>query len=309
MNKKLLTAVIISILIFSALAVGIKNYVIEQSSRKLEMTKGRIDSIYDYGLIQYMQNDLDRAIKAFEILDNPKISPEKREAALSKLADAYEKKGRYDLTLDYYRKIIHDFPNSKSTQKVKENFEKISMKLLFSPVITDGSIGYTVQPGDTLVEIANRYKTTAELLARSNNLDNNMIAPGQTIKVLTAKLSLLVDKSENKLYLIKDKETIKTYTVSTGANNCTPVGKFKVEEKMISPVWFKVGAVVSPDSSEYELGKYWMGLSVKGYGIHGTKDENTIGKQITKGCVRMMNNDVEELYSIIPSGTEVEIVD
>ena len=46
-----------------------------------------------------------------------------------------------------------------------------------------------------------------------------------------------------------------------------------------------------------------------GYGIHGTTDPVSIGTQATQGCVRMLNNEVEELFDILPEGTEVVIVD
>ena len=52
-----------------------------------------------------------------------------------------------------------------------------------------------------------------------------------------------------------------------------------------------------------------MGISQQGYGIHGTTDPASIGAQVTAGCVRMSNPEVEELYAIVPEGTEVVIVD
>ena len=52
-----------------------------------------------------------------------------------------------------------------------------------------------------------------------------------------------------------------------------------------------------------------MPISIPGYGIHGTNDESSIGKQLTAGCVRMHNDDVVELYDIVPKGTVVEIID
>ena len=70
-----------------------------------------------------------------------------------------------------------------------------------------------------------------------------------------------------------------------------------------------MGAVVEPGSPEYELGSRWMGLSIAGYGIHGTKDDSSIGNHITKGCVRMRNTDIEELYAVVPRGTEVIIIE
>lgn len=57
------------------------------------------------------------------------------------------------------------------------------------------------------------------------------------------------------------------------------------------------------------LGSRWMGISHPGYGIHGTTEPGSIGKNVTAGCVRLKNEDVEELYSIVPEGTEVVIVD
>ena len=134
--------------------------------------------------------------------------------------------------------------------------------------------------------------------------------PGKFLKVNRTKFDILVDKSENILELRKSNgEGVKTYTVSTGENLTTPVGTFKIEEKLISPTWYKVGAVVQPGAPEYELGSRWMGISAEGYGIHGTRDESSIGKHITKGCVRMRNKDIEELYAIVPGGTEVTIIE
>ncbi|MCK4520156.1 MAG: L,D-transpeptidase, partial [Candidatus Omnitrophica bacterium] len=65
------------------------------------------------------------------------------------------------------------------------------------------------------------------------------------------------------------------------------------------------------------LGSRWMGLKgvseemgeLEGYGIHGTTLPNDLGKQITSGCIRMKNEDVEELFDIIPAGAEVIIID
>jgi len=52
-----------------------------------------------------------------------------------------------------------------------------------------------------------------------------------------------------------------------------------------------------------------MGIDFPGYGLHGTTDPKSLGKQVTQGCVRLSNSDVEELYTIVPIGTEVVIVD
>jgi len=138
----------------------------------------------------------------------------------------------------------------------------------------------------------------------------NNIRIGQKLKLNVSTFSIIVDKAANILILKRDGKPFKTYVVATGRENSTPVGVFKVVDKMIEPAWTKPGVgVIMPDSEEYELGARWIPISVKGYGIHGTNDDSSIGKQSTSGCVRMYNTDVIELYDLIPRGTEVEIVD
>jgi lipoprotein-anchoring transpeptidase ErfK/SrfK len=208
-----------------------------------------------------------------------------------------------------YQKLLTDYPNSAEAMNWQKKIEDINIKLLFSNTLTPNSVLYEIKPGDTLIKIAREYKTTADLIMKSNNIVDGKIIPGRKIKVWNAPFTILVDKSQNTLILKTNEEVIKTYIVSTGTNNSTPVGTFKITSKLPNPTWFKAGAVVSAGSPENVLGTRWLGFDLPGYGIHGTTDPQSLGKQVTQGCVRMANADVEELYTIIPMGTEVTIVD
>ena len=309
MNKKFIAFVSAVAILLLLIIMILINHMVKKSANKLEMTTKRIDAIYEYGKLQYEEKDYDRAIKAMEIIAKEKQSGEKGQEALLQMADMYIKQNDLVKARDTYKRFIELFPSYDRISDIQTKLEDINMQLIFSPVITDDSIKYEIKPNDTLSKIAKEHGTTVELLKKSNNLKSDVIIPGKSLKVVTGEFSILIDKSQNLLFLKKDGNVIKTYKVSTGENNCTPVGAFEIQEKLVSPVWYKIGAVVPPDSTEYELGTHWMGLSVEGYGIHGTRDPRTIGNQITKGCVRMLNKDVEELYSIVPSGTKVVIVD
>jgi len=229
--------------------------------------------------------------------------------SLRKVAELYIEKGNYKKARDIYKRLLIDFPMFQSSGEIRSDIENLNMRIMFSPTLAENSVEYEIQSGDTLFAVAKKFNTTVELLKKVNDLETDLIHPGQHIKIVLSEFSIFVDKSDNTLTLNGDEEIIKTYSVSTGKNNGTPVGVFKIEEKMVKPPWYKVGSVVSADSKEYELGDRWMGLSLEGYGIHGTSDENSIGKQVTQGCVRMHNADIVELYTIVPSGTKVEIVD
>ncbi|MBU4252145.1 MAG: L,D-transpeptidase family protein [Candidatus Omnitrophica bacterium] len=208
-----------------------------------------------------------------------------------------------------YQKLVNDFPESPEVMNWQKKTEDLNIKLLFSPALTPKSIIYQIRPGDTLNKIAREHKTTTELIMKSNNINDALIVPGRKIKVWNAPFNILVDKSQNILMLKDNEEIIKTYTVSTGKNSCTPVGKFKIVNKLPNPTWFKSGAIVPPQSAENVLGTRWMGFDLAGYGIHGTIEPKDLGKQVTQGCVRLSNADVEEIYSIIPVGTEVTIIE
>lgn len=230
-------------------------------------------------------------------------------SSLLSQARALEAKGNLLEAKATYQELVNNFSNSGEMMNWQKKLEDINIKLLFSPAITLNSQLYQIRPGDTLAKIAREFKTTVELIKKSNSLADDKIIPGRKIKVWTAPFSILIDKSQNTLILKTDEEIFKTYIVSTGANNSTPVGNFRITNKLSNPTWFKAGAVVLADSPENILGTRWLGFDLAGYGIHGTTEPQSLGKQVTQGCVRMANAEVEELYTIVPVGTEVTTVD
>jgi len=250
------------------------------------------------------------SIKSFsnKAVQNKGMSPSSA-SSLVVLAKGLEAKGGLLDAKETYQRLINEFSNSAEVMNWQKKIKEINIKLLFSSTITPGSAQYEIKPADTLTKIAKEFKTTTDLIMKSNNLTDARIMPGRKIKVWNMPFSILVDKSQNTLMLKAGEEIIKTYIVSTGKNNSSPLGNFKIINKLLNPTWFKAGAVVPASSPENILGTRWLGFDLAGYGIHGTTDPQSLGKQVTQGCVRMANLEVEELYTIISVGTEVTIVD
>jgi len=226
-----------------------------------------------------------------------------------KQAAQQEAKGNLIETRELYKKLVSNFPNYPQVEGWQEKLWDLNIRLLFSPTITQGSRIYEIKSGDSLAKIAKKFNTTVELLKKSNGLLSNKILTGRKLKVWTRPFNIVIDKSQNILMLKSNDEVIKTYIVSTGINNSTPIGNFKIVNKLINPTWYKAGAAVPPESPDNILGSRWMGFDLKGYGIHGTTQEESLGQQITQGCVRMANTEVEELFTIVPTGIQVTIVD
>lgn len=229
--------------------------------------------------------------------------------AYLKLADSYEAKNEIVKARDIYQLILKKYQGIENISDVQDKAGKLNIAILFSRTITDKDMLYEVEPGNTLTNIAKKFGTTVELIKKANGLKSDNILSRSKLKISKIKYKILVDKSQNILTLLSDTEIMKVYRVSTGENNCTPVGNFKILNKIIDPVWYTQKAIVPAESPDNILGSRWMGFNLPGYGIHGTVSPEKIGQQATKGCVRMMNAEVEELYTIVPLGTEVTITD
>lgn len=186
---------------------------------------------------------------------------------------------------------------------------EMNWKALFSKEITSGSTEYVVKPGDSLYVIALKNHTTVDLIKKINGLTSDTIYPEMKFKIQTAPFIILVEKSKNILTLFSDRKPLKRYSVATGKNNSTPSGTFKITAKLVNPTWFKTGAILPPESPENALGTRWLGFDKPGYGIHGTIDPKSIGTQTSEGCIRMFNEQVEELYGMVPFGTRVIVRD
>jgi hypothetical protein len=229
--------------------------------------------------------------------------------ALFALGGVYETQQQWVEARAMYQTLLERFPESPLLPHTQAQLGQVNIALLFSPVVTELDALHEVKPGDTLGKIASANGTTVEFVKKANGLKSDIIQPRQKLKVPRGRFSIVVDKSQNQLLLTENNRFIKSYTVATGKDDSTPVGTFKIVTKVPNPVWYKQDAVVPPDSPENILGTRWMGIDKQGYGIHGSTDPTSIGQHATAGCVRMVNGDVEELFSIVPIGTEVTIVD
>jgi len=226
-----------------------------------------------------------------------------------KEAEAFIERGSLMEAKEIYERLMSMSLPSEQLGLVQSKLEDLNVKILLSGINIEQSKIYEVKSGDVLINIAKKYNTTVESIVRANNIKNNIIYPRMKLRVLDGKFSIFVDKSQNILILKLNGEVTKTYIVSTGDNNSTPIGTYKITSKLVNPVWYKDGKAIPASSPENILGSRWLGFDLPKYGIHGTIEPENIGKQITAGCVRMINEEVEELFSLVPAGTEVTIVD
>jgi len=118
---------------------------------------------------------------------------------------------------------------------------------------------------------------------------------------------IVISIPDRKLALIENGEVLKVYPIAVGASQSpSPRGEFRVANRIERPTYYAPGKAVGPGAGN-PLGTRWLGLSLKGYGIHGTNEPRSIGKRASHGCIRMRNADVEELFEIVRVGDAVEL--
>lgn len=125
------------------------------------------------------------------------------------------------------------------------------------------------------------------------------------------EVHLVIAKSKHTLSIMLNNEPVYTFPISTGSTpEKTPEGTFSIIRKVKNP-WYLPKNIPGGDPTN-PLGSRWLGLNVPNtdgykYGIHGTNNRNSIGQNISQGCIRMKNEDVEWVYRHIPLKTKVII--
>ena len=177
---------------------------------------------------------------------------------------------------------------------------------------------YTVKEGDSLSNIRKAQHLDCEwrFLQRINHLSNERsIRIGQVLKTPTGSFHGEVHKSEFRLNIFEgdgpDRVMVASYPISLGEFNSTPTGAFAIRprSKLIDPEWRnpRTGQHFQSNDPANPIGERWIGLKgiephnkdFEGYGIHGTTDIASIGKQASMGCVRMLPQDVEVVYELL----------
>ena len=215
--------------------------------------------------------------------------------------------------------IISEKCNSK---EVIDQYNSANLKRLRARNDNFNKSWYVVKSGDALSKIAKKYNTTVSLIKSLNNKDTDIIRVGERLLVFNGKnnenkdtFSIYVSKSKNTLDLLVNDKLFKRYPVGTGKFGKTPEVDFFVYDKIEEPPWTRPSdnKIVEYGDPENVLGTRWFALKspenkeLIGFGIHGTWERDSIGHQSSDGCVRMFNEDVEELFDLIPRNTKVTI--
>jgi hypothetical protein len=219
------------------------------------------------------------------------------------------------------REMGHRYRNSKDA--AARSFWRGPLLAWAASYLHEASAGsgmysvYKLRRGDSLIRIAARQRKKEKVLVDAgfleyvNHIRNpNSIRAGRRIWVPDVNPSAVVTLSEFCLDFYLGDCLFASFPVGIGKDNATPVTSFKVGDKLKEPDWYFDGRIIPYRHPDNELGERWIGFEHKTherFGIHGTNNETTIGKAVSRGCIRLKNRDVVKLFPWVPKGMSVVV--
>lgn len=185
---------------------------------------------------------------------------------------------------------------------------------------------------DTFIKIARQYNLGYEELVQANPTVNPWL-PGEGTEIFlptrfvlpyAPRQGIVINLPELRLYYFPADSPgwVITHPISIGRMDWrTPLGASHVQSKVLNPTWYPPESIrmehaldnrslpkIVPPGPNNPLGNHALRLSLPGYLIHGTNKPSGVGMRVTHGCIRMFPEDIEALFSRVPVGTPVHIV-
>lgn len=223
---------------------------------------------------------------------------------------------RSDRLLEAREKLnraLHTGLTLADAKVARQSLTELANKTILNKTVVKGDplcFWHNVKAGDTVGRLARRARISEPLLADINNLPNRyMIREGSRLKIIEGPFHAAIIKHDHEMHVYLQGLYLRTMSVALGENGSTPTGTWRVANQLANPGWTdpRTGKRWHPDDPANPIGEYWIGLEgidgeaagQAGYGIHGTIEPDTIGKDVSMGCIRLGTADIAWAYKLL----------
>ena len=205
--------------------------------------------------------------------------------------------------------LLQRFPNGLHVEETKDLIGQVNIEMLFTDYRSPEKQEYIVKSGDVLAKIANKTKTTPELIMRTNNLTNSMLRVGQRLSISHPDFSVFIQRRAQTVILLNHGQFFKRYPVKTVKLSAKQPPR--ITTRVAEILAWKNGKRVGFGTKEYVGSTRWIRLAQPGYFLFAEPDathKDAAGQPPPPG-LGMLASDVEELSSLVNGKTTVTITD
>ena len=205
--------------------------------------------------------------------------------------------------------FIQRYPNGQHFEEAKDMLGAINTDILFSPVASPEKQEYIVRKGDVIARVAQKMKTTPELIMRTNNLNSTMLRIGEKLLISAPEFSLFIQTKPKLMVLLNHGNFFKQYHIQE--EKLPPRQPSRVVTKVAEGVAWKDGKRVGFGTREYQVSTRWIRLANPAYTIYAIPDAfhpaaNQAPPPLGLG---ISASDAEELSSLVNGKTPVTITE
>ena len=205
--------------------------------------------------------------------------------------------------------LIQKYPNGQHVEEAKDLLGEINVGILLSRTASPEKTEYIVKPGDVLQRVANRVKSTPELIMRMNNLNGTMLHIGERLLISHPDFSIVVQRKTKLIMVLDHGSFFKQYHVQE--MKLSPKQAPRIVAKVAETMAFRDGKRVGFGTKEFIGSTRWIRLSAAAYTIYSLRDgaHPRLGQEPPATGLGLAASDVEELSSLVNNKTPVTIID
>jgi LysM repeat protein len=212
-----------------------------------------------------------------------------------------ERSGDIEGACAAWGEFIRDYPSSPKIAEAKAALGKLNTGLIISPGPSPQKISYSVGKGDSLVKIASKFKSSAELIFRANNMETINLKIGQRLVIPQLEMSVVVDRKAGTVTLFNKGQFFKEYrTLALKTPGVSATAQTKVADKIA----LRGPTRVAFGDKNYAGSERWVMLGSAGLVIRSVPEGADAAPP--PGII-VAQPDIEEIFLLVSRGSPVTI--